>query len=193
MWTFRVSATMMPWLRLSPLLVPAGIHTWSVWLKNRSVVFQKARRVGDLLFKSTQKEIEKYSSNHPVAHIFQSVSIRSELARCKFVHVWCVFYCSESDFYLCFSFHHHAQHRGGGGSSCDSSPPEQNEPKIILFCFLLFCKVMAKINSQHKTQSSSKVPVERLRGPSTNTSEVLMLAGKCLVSVTLIRIRGLVI
>lgn len=81
---------------------------------------------------------------------------------------------------------------GGKKSSSDSSPPEQNEPKIILFRFLLFCKVMAKINSQHKTQSSSKVPVERLKGPSTNTSEVLMLAGKCLVGVTLIRIRGLI-
>lgn len=101
-------------------------------------------------FKSTQKKNEESSSNHPVPHIFQSVSIHSELARCKFVHVWCVFYCSESDFYRCLSFHHHAQHSGKKSLS-DSSPLEQNEAKSILFCFLLFCKLMAKINSQHKT------------------------------------------
>lgn len=92
-----------------------------------------------------------------------------------------------------FIIMHNTEGKKKKKSSADASPPEQNEPKMILFCFLLFCKVMAKINSQHKTQSSSKVPVERLKGPSTNTSEVLMLAGKCLVSVTLIRIRGLVI
>lgn len=173
-----------------PLLVPAGILIWGVWLKNSSVVFQKAQRVGDLLFTSTRKNNEENSSGPPVPHIFQSVSIHLELARCKFVHVWCVFYCPESDCYLCFSLLHHAQQRGEKSLS-DSSPLEQNGPKRILFCFLVLSKLMAKINLKHKTYRPSKVPVERLKGPSTNTSEVLTIAGKCVDDVTLIRISGL--
>lgn len=72
----------------------------------------------------------------------------------------------------------------------DSSPLKQNEPEMILFSFLLLSKLMAKSNSKHKTQCPSKVPVEWLKGPST-TSEVVTLAGKCVVDVTLIRISGL--
>lgn len=55
-WAFRISAVMIQWKHLSPLLVPAGIPIWGVWLKNSSVVFQKARHVGDLLFKIHTKE-----------------------------------------------------------------------------------------------------------------------------------------
>lgn len=77
---------------LSSPLVTAGILICGVWLKNSSVVFQRAQRVGDLFSKTTVRGTKRIPAIIPL-HISssQSAYIQNSHVRCKFVHVCCIF------------------------------------------------------------------------------------------------------